>query len=50
MDKTDERNTDQFIMDHTSTPAEIGPGRYQSYGTFNKQVIEKPTHQTKSFS
>ena len=50
MDKTDERNTAQFIMEHTSTPAEIGPGRYQSYGTFNKQVIEKATHQTKSFS
>jgi len=35
MDKTDERNTDKFIMDETSTPAEIGPGHYKSYSTFN---------------
>ena len=50
MDKTDERNTDQFIMDPISTPNEIGPGRYERYATFHRQHIEKPTHMTKYHS
>lgn len=47
MDLTSERNTNEFIIDKTCTPADVGPGLYNKYGTFSKLKIEKPTHITK---
>ena len=47
MELTGERDANEFIMDKICTPDEVGPGLYDKYATFSKQVIEKPSHSTK---
>lgn len=44
---TDERDTDQYLVHHTETPAGVGPGLYPQKDTaFAKEIQVNRAHHT----